>query len=146
MADESRVPFHNPFSVLKRPGAAANVPNQESEPNRPAEPAPPNEPRPQTPRNPGTPRNQRNPRNPPEPTIARAVIRFERSGRGGKAVTVIEQLNLSPAERETWLKALKTALGTGGTIEGDALVVQGDHRKRLPGILTARGIRKVIVG
>jgi translation initiation factor 1 len=34
---------------------------------------------------------------------------MERSGRAGKEVTVIEQLDLSAAEREGWLKALKAS-------------------------------------
>jgi len=76
----------------------------------------------------------------------RAVVRMERAGRGGKEATVVEQLGLSPAELEVWLKALKAALGCGGSVEGDSLMLQGDHRKRLPDVLKSRGVRKVIVG
>lgn len=87
---------------------------------------------------------------PEEPTQprgpARAVVRMERKGRGGKEVTVVEQLALPARELEVWLKALKNALGCGGVVEGDALVLQGDQRKRLPGLLAARGVRKVISG
>src|SRR5689334_18632309 len=75
---------------------------------------------------------------------ARAVVRMERKGRGGKEVTVVDQLGLAHKELELWLKALKNALGCGGAIEGGTLVLQGDQRKRLPGILSARGVRKVI--
>jgi translation initiation factor 1 len=78
--------------------------------------------------------------------IPRAVVRMERSGRGGKEVTVIEHLALPPMERERWVKALKATLGCGGQVEGDTLMLQGDHRKRLPAILTARGVKKVTVG
>lgn len=77
---------------------------------------------------------------------ARAVVRYERSGRGGKEVTVIEQLGLKEAELLIWLKQLKAALGCGGSIENDAIMLQGDHRKRLPAILKGRGVRKTIVG
>ena len=77
---------------------------------------------------------------------ARAVVRMERKGRGGKEVTVVEQLGLRPAEMEAWLKALKGALGCGGAVEEGAIVLQGDQRKRLPTILEARGVRKVTVG
>ncbi|MBM7113628.1 translation initiation factor [Archangium primigenium] len=77
---------------------------------------------------------------------ARAVVRMERKGRGGKEVTVVEQLELSEAERDTWLKALKGSLGCGGTVEGDTLVLQGDQRERLPALLEARGVRRVTVG
>ena len=78
--------------------------------------------------------------------IARAVVRMERSGRGGKEVTVVEQLTLSASERERWLKELKAALGCGGVVEGDTLVLQGDHRKRLPEILARRGVKRVTLG
>ena len=77
---------------------------------------------------------------------ARAVVRMERKGRGGKEVTVVEQLGLRPAELETWLKALKGALGCGGAVEGDTLVLQGDQRDRLPALLEKRGVRRVTVG
>jgi translation initiation factor 1 len=77
---------------------------------------------------------------------ARAVVRMERKGRGGKEITAIEQLDLRPRELEAWLKDLKAALGCGGAVEGAALVLQGDQRKRLPELLAARGVRKITVG
>jgi translation initiation factor 1 len=85
---------------------------------------------------------------PPAPAKgpARAVVRMERKGRGGKEVTAVEQLDLSPRELAMWLKDLKAALGCGGAVEGDALVLQGDQRKRLPELLAARGVRKITVG
>ncbi len=75
----------------------------------------------------------------------RAVVRYERSGRGGKEVTVIEQLGVSQAELLAWLKHLKSGLGCGGSIEGDSIMLQGDHRTRLPELLTKRGVKRVIV-
>ena len=83
---------------------------------------------------------------PPPKGPARAVVRMERKGRGGKEVTVVEQLDLSPRALETWLKDLKGALGCGGATEGATLVLQGDQRKRLPDLLAARGVRKITVG
>jgi translation initiation factor 1 len=118
-------PFHNPFGVLRSLKKA------------PADPAEPEPPQPAS----STPAPAR-----PARAIARAVVRMERSGRGGKEVTVVEQLNLSPAEREVWLKALKSQLGCGGVVEGESLVLQGDHRKRLPALLSARGVKRVTVG
>lgn len=78
--------------------------------------------------------------------IPKAVIRFERKGRGGKAVTCVEQLELAPPELEQWLRELKHLLGCGGTVEGTALVLQGDHRQRLRDVLLERGVRKISVG
>ena len=83
----------------------------------------------------------------PEPKgPARAVVRMERKGRGGKEVTVVEQLGLRPKDLGTWLKALKNSLGCGGVVEGETLILQGDQRKRLPALLEERGVRRVISG
>ena len=116
MSDEKK-PFHNPFAALA--GLKDALP--EGQP-----PAPVAAPAVKGP--------------------AKAVVRMERVGRGGKEVTVIEQLELSLKEREKWLKALKGALGCGGTLEGDDLVLQGDHRERLPALLEKKGVKKVVVG
>lgn len=77
---------------------------------------------------------------------ARAVVRMERKGRGGKEVTVIEKLGLNERELADWCRALKAALGCGGAVDGDTIVLQGDLRQRAPAILTARGVGKVTVG
>lgn len=75
-----------------------------------------------------------------------AVVRMERKGRGGKEATIIEKLGLKPAALETWCKELKQALGCGGSVDGDSIVLQGDLRQRLPAVLTAKGVAKVTVG
>ncbi len=77
---------------------------------------------------------------------AKAVVRLERKGRGGKDVTVIEQLGLSGSELEAWTKALKAQMGCGGAVEGDTIVLQGDLRKRVGPALEARGVRQVKIG
>jgi translation initiation factor 1 len=124
MADEPR--FNNPFAALLK----GTVQAKDAPPQHKPEPAPPvvTEGRSSTGK-----------------IYARAVVRMERSGRGGKEVTVVEQLALAAAERDEWLKALKASLGCGGVVEGDNLVLQGDHRKRLPRILTSRGVKKIIL-
>ena len=75
----------------------------------------------------------------------RAVVRMERKGRGGKEATIVERLELRPADLEIWCKALKQALGCGGTVDGTDIILQGDLRTRLPAVLTARGVQKVTV-
>lgn len=83
----------------------------------------------------------------PEPKgPARAVVRMERKGRGGKEATIIEKLELSPVELERWCKELKQAMGCGGVVEGDTIVLQGDLRQRLAPVLEKRGVRKVTLG
>ena len=123
------MPFHNPFGVLAGMGRATPAAS-EAPTDSPAErPQPSNaEKTAVTPKGP-----------------ARAVVRIERAGRRGKGVTVIEHLQLSPAQLADWLKHLKAALGCGGAVEGDAIVLQGDQRPRLPALLTARGVKKITV-
>ena len=79
------------------------------------------------------------------PPPARAVVRMERTGRGGKTVTVVEKLGLPPRELEAWLGDLKRTLGCGGVVEGNTLVLQGDSRERTGKLLEARGVKKVTV-
>jgi len=76
---------------------------------------------------------------------ARAVVRLERKHRGGKEVTIVEKLELGPDALATWCKELKQALGCGGSVDGDAIVLQGDLRQRLPAVLTKKGVGKVTV-
>ena len=77
---------------------------------------------------------------------ARAVVRLTRKGRAGKDATVIEKLELPAAELERWSKELKVALGVGGGVEDDAIVLQGDCRARVEPMLVERGVRKVVRG
>ncbi len=81
-----------------------------------------------------------------QPGPARAVVRMERKGRRGKEATIIEKLALPAAELEQWCKELKNALGCGGAVEGDDILLQGDLRVRLEPLLRARGVRKVTLG
>jgi len=76
---------------------------------------------------------------------ARAVVRYQRKGRGGKEVTLVEKLELPEAELESWCRELKRALGCGGSVEGGAIALAGDQRPRLPALLEARGVRRVTV-
>ena len=87
---------------------------------------------------------------PPSPPVqargpARAVVRYQRKGRGGKEATIVEQLGLSPAQAESWCRDFKQALGCGGGVEGEHLAFAGDQRARLPALLEAMGVRRVTV-
>ena len=77
---------------------------------------------------------------------ARAVVRLEKKQRRGKECTVVEKLGLKPDDLEKWCRDLKSALGCGGAVEGDAIMLQGDLRVRLPDVLTKKGVAKVTVG
>ncbi len=120
--EQPSAPFHNPFGGLaERLGI---TPAPAPAPSPAPDPAP----------------------GPPAKGPARAVVRLERKGRGGKEATIVEKLELPPAALARWLGELKSALGCGGAVEGDALVLQGDQRDRLEPLLSKRGVRKVTLG
>jgi translation initiation factor 1 len=129
-------PFHNPFGALAklRGEQGSDAPADSA---APAAPSPSSAPTRAPASAPASPSGGK--------TIPRVVVRMERKGRGGKEVTVLEQLTLTPILRERWLKDLKAALGCGGVIEGSDIMLQGDHRKRLPALLTKMGVKVVTV-
>jgi len=119
MTDEKK-PFHNPFGALR--DKLGDLPDGPA-----PRPAPP-------------------PKGP-----ARAVVRMERKGRGGKEVTVLalagpDKIGLPPAELGRWCRELKQALGCGGAVDGELIVLQGDLRPRIGAVLDARGIGRVTIG
>jgi translation initiation factor 1 len=73
------------------------------------------------------------------------VVRLERKQRRGKEVTVVEKLELDAGALEQWCRELKQALGCGGTVEDNAIVLQGDLRDRVRDLLVGRGVAKVTV-
>lgn len=83
---------------------------------------------------------------PPPRGPARAVVRMERKGRGGKEVTIVDKLGLRAADLERWCKDLKQALGCGGTVDGELIVLQGDLRPRITQVLEKLGVAKVTLG
>jgi translation initiation factor 1 len=125
MADDPK-PFHNPFGALAALKASLPVKPEPTPELKPVDPQ----------------LSSREAAKGP----ARAVVRVERAGRGGKVVTVVEHLGLNPMELERWLKDLKAGLGCGGVVDGGTLVLQGSHRERLVNLLAARGVKKVTIG
>lgn len=79
----------------------------------------------------------------------RIEIRREKSGRGGKTVTVITGMERfsSPVEREDWALRLRKSCSTGGTIkEGKIIELQGDQREKASSVLKAGGFDPVFAG
>ena len=70
----------------------------------------------------------------------------DRKSRGGKTVTLITGLNDTPASLEALLSDLKRMCGTGGTLRGDVLEIQGDFRDRLQAEFERRGYTVKVAG
>lgn len=85
------------------------------------------------------------PDEPPARGPERVVVRLE-AGRGGQEVTVVEELGLPADELQAWLQALQRGLATTGSVEGERLVLRGDHRFKLPDLLLRRGVKRVVHG
>ena len=86
----------------------------------------------------------------PEPkkkSRGRLDVKREKSGRGGKTVTVVYGMqNIEMREREQLLKKMKSSCGVGGTIKGGHLEVQGDNRDAVKRILEEAGFQVVFAG
>jgi translation initiation factor 1 len=74
-----------------------------------------------------------------------AVFRMEKGGRGGKTVTVLDQLPRNEAFLKDLSKELKAKCGVGGTYKmGEThgqVEIQGDQRIKMKAILDSKGIR-----
>ncbi|HEY1295940.1 MAG TPA: stress response translation initiation inhibitor YciH [Chloroflexota bacterium] len=98
---------------------------------------------------------------PPRPPKARAeppaanlklpndgVVRLlrDRKGRGGKTVTLVAGLPLAAAPMAALASDLKRLCGTGGTVRGEVIEIQGDVRERIKGELERRGYTVKLAG
>ncbi len=81
----------------------------------------------------------------PSPAAANApkdgVVRvaLEKKGRGGKTVSVITGLPGSEDSLKDLAAELKRRCGTGGTLKGNVIEIQGDHRDTLVELLKSKG-------
>jgi translation initiation factor 1 len=65
------------------------------------------------------------------PVQQKLRIRLDKKQRAGKAVTLIEGFIGKAADKEQLGKSLKAFCGTGGSVKGDEILVQGDNRDRV---------------
>lgn len=63
----------------------------------------------------------------------------ETKGRKGKGMTVITGVPTHPEGLKDLAKKLKQKCGTGGTVKGQTIEIQGDHRDLLVAELQAMG-------
>ena len=75
----------------------------------------------------------------PAPSSQRLIVRLERSGRGGKQVTLVEGFRGSDDDLAALGKTLKTRCGVGGTAKDGVITLQGDLREKLTGLLSGMG-------
>lgn len=67
-------------------------------------------------------------------------ILYETKGRKGKGATLITELALESKEITKLAKELKAKCATGGTVKGNIIEIQGDHRDKILQLLLSKGI------
>ena len=75
----------------------------------------------------------------PVPNRVVAKLRMEKTGRGGKAVTVVYDLPNNQEFLKQLSQELKRACGAGGTVVEGGVEIQGDLRDRVREILQKKG-------
>jgi translation initiation factor 1 len=68
-------------------------------------------------------------------------VSLDKSGRAGKAVSLVEGFSGPVAELEKLAKELKNLCGTGGSAKDGQILIQGDQRTKLAAFLEKKGAR-----
>ena len=108
--DNDATAFENPFASLKKPGAESPISAAAQPPAVQPTTAPAD-----------------------EVALPKAKsARIERAHRAGKTVTVVSfHGNPAPEALKKWLKNAQNALGIGGSVEEQNVILQGDQTDRL---------------
>jgi translation initiation factor 1 len=73
------------------------------------------------------------------PSAQKLRVRMERSGRGGKTVTVVSGFIGTDDDLDELGRTLKTKCGVGGSVKDGLIIIQGDFRERVVALLQALG-------
>lgn len=73
-------------------------------------------------------------------------IWLEKKGRNGTPVSIIRGLAVDPHRLAELASKLKRSCGTGGSAKDGEIIIQGDHRERLVGLLERDGIAAKLAG
>lgn len=74
------------------------------------------------------------------------ICKYEKKGRNGKPVTLIEGFEGSDEELKNISKKIKTTLGIGGSEKDGVIIIQGDNRNKIIQILQDMGYKTKRVG
>jgi translation initiation factor 1 len=80
------------------------------------------------------------------PSDGYAKVRRETKGRKGKGVITISGLGLDSVALKELAKKLKKTCGSGGSVIGEVIEVQGDKRDTIKQVLEKNGFKVKFVG
>lgn len=72
-------------------------------------------------------------------------VLFDKSGRAGKVVTLIEGFQGPVSELEKLAKELKNHCGTGGSAKDGQILIQGDVRNKVGDFLQKKGASAKVI-
>lgn len=75
-----------------------------------------------------------------------AKVRRETKGRKGKGVITISGLGLDDKALKELTKKLKKTCGTGGSVVGEVIEIQGDKREEIKLVLEKNGFKVKFIG
>ena len=74
------------------------------------------------------------------------ICKYEKKGRNGKPVTILENYNGADEDLKQLAKELKYQLGVGGSAKDGIIVIQGNYRDKIMDILKEKGFSVKRVG
>ncbi|SDH83661.1 translation initiation factor 1 [Chryseobacterium taeanense] len=74
------------------------------------------------------------------------LCKFEKKGRNGKPVTIVEGWEGNEEDLKKISKKIKTTLGIGGSEKDGTIIIQGDNRDKIMNILKEMGYKTKRVG
>ncbi|MCX5592696.1 stress response translation initiation inhibitor YciH [Alcaligenes endophyticus] len=77
----------------------------------------------------------------PPPSDGRAWVRYETKGRKGKGVTTVQGLQVTAEQLAELAKTLKNYCGSGGTVKGWIIEIQGEHGDKILAKLRQLGFK-----
>ncbi len=80
------------------------------------------------------------------PSQQTARIERQKKGRGGKTVTVVSGLELSPQDLAGLARRLKERCACGGTVKDVRIEIQGNQREAIAAVLKELGYKVKLVG
>jgi translation initiation factor 1 (eIF-1/SUI1) len=135
---------HNPFAKLRPRAESGEV--ESAAPDRPSARADEAPPAIGAKRKTGLPNKKAEATRDLGPAHERIVVRRERKGHGGKAVTIAAGAGLDGQDLTVLAREAAKALGAGARVEDGALVVQGEQTERLIAWLASRGFKSIVRG